>query len=148
MYTVMDAEMLGIARVWEEGYKTVALDSHAAIRSCLKLVAGIQRAESCIDGRMLEGGGWQLIWVQRHSGVEDNERADARAKMTTRVGRLALEPCLVTPAGIRQLYPTARRRPTVRVGQKRPPGTNVPTHGQGTDERVAAPGRESPGPVV
>ena len=38
--TVMDAEMLGIARAWEEGYNTIASDTQAAIRRCINVTTG------------------------------------------------------------------------------------------------------------
>jgi len=47
--TVMDAEMVGIAGAWEEGYTTEATDSQAAIKRCINITTGIQRAESWID---------------------------------------------------------------------------------------------------
>jgi len=39
--TVMDAEMVGIAGAWEEGYEIVAVDSQAAIRRCENLMGGV-----------------------------------------------------------------------------------------------------------
>ena len=35
-----------------------------------------------------EGDGLQLTWVKGHSGVERNQEADNRAKMTTVVGQI------------------------------------------------------------
>ena len=58
--TVMDAEMVGIAGVWREGYRVVASDSQAAIRKCLNLASGAQRPGSWIDEEILkfaDGGG-------------------------------------------------------------------------------------------
>jgi len=39
---------LGIAGAWEESYNVVASDSQAAIRRCLNLTSGRQRAGSCV----------------------------------------------------------------------------------------------------
>ena len=44
--TVMDAEMLGIAGAWEEGYRVVASDSQAAVRRCMNLASGAERVRS------------------------------------------------------------------------------------------------------
>ena len=84
--TVMDAEMVGIAGAWEEGYSTVATDSQLAIRRCANITAGIQRAESWIDEKIMraakarEGTVLSLVWVKGYSGVAVNEAGNRRAK--------------------------------------------------------------------
>jgi len=52
--TVMDAELLGIAGAWEEGYTTVKSDSQAAVKRCQNLVSGAQEVRSWIDERVLK----------------------------------------------------------------------------------------------
>jgi len=44
--TVMDAEVLGTAGAWEEGYQTVASHSQAAIMRCRNLTIGQQARRS------------------------------------------------------------------------------------------------------
>jgi len=103
--TVMDAEVLGIAGAWEEGYQTVALDSQAAITRCMNLAAGVTRVGSWIDERIMKAmeeseGRLTLMWVKGHSGVEGNKRADERAKEWVMKGQWGSEPSIATPAGI------------------------------------------------
>jgi len=106
--TVMDAEMLGIAGAWEEGYTVVKSDSQAAIKRCQNLASGAQEARSWIDERavkaMNKGGERRLEWVKGHSGVEGNEQADKRAREGVERGVWRSDPSLATPAGIRQAY--------------------------------------------
>ena len=107
--TVMDAEVLGIAGAWEEGYTVVKSDSQAAIKRCQNLVSGMQEARSWIDERVVRaargrGGGLSLEWVKGHSGVEGNELADERAREGVARGVWRSDPSLTTPAGIRQTY--------------------------------------------
>jgi len=118
--TVMDAEMIGIAGAWEEGYTVVATDSQAAVKRCVKLTAGIQRGESWIDERVIraaegrEGSKLGLIWVKGHSGVEGNELADRRAKEKVMEGIWNSGQNLATPAGIRQAYPLYHGEPHMK----------------------------------
>jgi len=58
MATVMDAEMVGIAGAWEEGYKIVASDSQAATRRCINLTTGVQKGRSWIDEKVLRAAKW------------------------------------------------------------------------------------------
>ena len=106
--TVMDAEVLGIAGAWEEGYTVMKSDSQAAIKRCQNLASGAQEARSWIDERVVEalneGGEKRLEWVKGHSGVEGNERADERAREGVEKGVWRSDPSLATPAGIRQAY--------------------------------------------
>jgi len=74
--TVMDAEMIGIAGAWEEGFRVVASDRQAAISRCLNLASGVQKGGSWIDEKILRllnkgkgGKGRSLMWVRGHSGV-------------------------------------------------------------------------------
>ena len=102
--------MVGIAGAWREGYEVVAMDSEAAIGRCRNLISGTQSGRSWIDEEILElGGGKTLMWVKGHSGVEGNERADARAKDAVSKGQWFSTPSLATPAGIRQAYPLYER---------------------------------------
>ena len=55
--TVMDADVLGIAGAWEEGYTVVKSDSQAAIKRCQNLVSGAQEVRSWIDERVVREGG-------------------------------------------------------------------------------------------
>jgi len=108
--TVADAEMVGIAGAWEEGYQTVASDSQTAITRCMNLASGVTRAGSWIDEKAVRamrrmGGRLTLMWVKGHSGVKGNEQADERAKEWVMKGQWGSEPSLATPAGIRQAYP-------------------------------------------
>ena len=118
---VMDAEVLGIAGAWEEGYRAVATDSQAAVTRCMNLASGATRIRSWIDERTVKamkeatsGGKLALMWVKGHSGVEGNERADERAKEEVRKGQWRSEPRIATPAGIRQAYPLFRREPHMK----------------------------------
>jgi len=52
--TVMDAEMIGIAGAWEEGYTTVTSDSQAAIRRYLNLTTGVHGGRSWIDEEIIQ----------------------------------------------------------------------------------------------
>ena len=52
--TVMDAELLGIAGAWEEGYTVVKSDSQAAVKRCQNLASGVQEARSWIDERVIK----------------------------------------------------------------------------------------------
>jgi len=107
--TVMDAEVLGIAGAWEEGYTVVKSDSQAAIKRCQNLISAIQEPRSWIDERVMRaagrrGGVLRLEWVKGHSGVEGNEKADKRAREGVARGVWESDPSLATPAGIRQAY--------------------------------------------
>jgi len=80
--TVIDAEMVGIAGAWREGYRGVASDSQAAIKRCLNLTSGAQKAGSWIDDDIVtlaseNKGEWErsLILVNGHSGIAGNEEA-------------------------------------------------------------------------
>ena len=113
--TVMDAEVLGIAGAWEEGYTVVKSDSQAAIKRCRNLISGTQEVRSWIDERVVmaaEGRevGRGLEWVKGHSGVEGNERADERAREGVERGVWRSDPSLATPAGIRQAYPLFQKK--------------------------------------
>jgi len=116
----MDAEMIGIAGAWEEGYTAVASDSQAVIKRCVKLTTGIQRGESWIVERAIKAAGergktkLKLIWVKGHSGVTRNEMADKRAKDKVMEGIWNSDRSLATPAGIRQAYPLYRREPHMK----------------------------------
>lgn len=46
---VTNAELLGIAMAWEEGYNTVASDSQVAIQRCTNLSSGAQKGRSWVD---------------------------------------------------------------------------------------------------
>jgi len=123
--TVMDAEMVGIAGAgaWEEGYKTVASDSQAAIARCVNLAAGIQEPRSWIDEKAMKaareaGTKLELMWVKGHSGVTGNEEADRRAKETVMKGIWESRRSLSTPAGIRQTYPLFRREAQMKWGRE------------------------------
>jgi len=111
----MDAEVLGIAGAWEEGYTTVKSDSQAAIRRCINLLTATHGARSWIDERVIKAakkneGARTLVWVKGHSGEEGNERADRRAKERVAEGVWKSERDLATPAGIRQTYPLHERK--------------------------------------
>jgi len=110
--TVMDAEVLGIAGAWEEGYKEVRSDSQAAIKRCQYLLSGAQKVRSWIDERIVRaaGEGVTLEWVKGHSGVEGNEQADRRAREGVEKGVWRSDPSLATPAGIRQAYPLFQKK--------------------------------------
>jgi len=115
--TVMDAEMIGVARAWEEGYETVAVDSQAAIRRCVNLIEGVQRGGSWIDERVIKAVGEaerRMIWVKGHSGCSGNEAADKRAKDKVREGIWNSDRSLATPAGIRQAYPLFSKEPHMK----------------------------------
>jgi len=115
--TVMDAEMVGIAGAWEEGYTTVATDSQAAIKTCINLTTGVHTGRSWIEERIIEaakkaaGAKLRIVWVKGHSGIEGNELADKRAKDKVAEGVWNSDPSLATPAGIRQAYPLHSREP-------------------------------------
>ena len=112
--TVMDAELLGIAGAWEEGYTVVKSDSQAAIRRCQNLASGAQEARSWIDERVIKARnrseGRRVEWVKGHSGEEGNEEADKRAKEGVDRGVWRSDPSLATPAGIRQTYQLFQRK--------------------------------------
>ena len=112
--TVMDAELLGIAGAWEEGYTKVKSDSQAAIKRCQNLASGVQEIRSWIDERVVRArnrrGGPNVEWVKGHSGVEGNEQADKRAKEGVDRGVWRSDPSLATPAGIRQAYQLYQRK--------------------------------------
>ena len=118
--TVMDAEMIGIAGAWEEGYTTVASDSQAAIKRCVNITTGVQSEKSWIEERVVEaarrrgGGTLKMIWVKGHSGVVGNELADRRAKDEVMKGIWNSDRSLATPAGIRQAYPLYTRTPQMK----------------------------------
>ena len=117
--TVTDAEVLGIAGAWEEGYRTVASGSQTAIARCMNLASGATRVGSWIDEKAVRAmrrleGKLVLIWVKGHSGVEGNELADGRAKEGVRRGQWGSEPSIATPAGIRQAYSLFRREPHLK----------------------------------
>jgi len=106
--TVMDAEMIGIAGAWEEGYEAVAVDSQAAIRRCEKLMEGVQRGAPWIDEKVVKAAGGverRLTWVKGHAGCVGNEAADKRAKEKVEEGIWGNFRSLATPAGIKQAYP-------------------------------------------
>jgi len=109
---VTDAEVLGIAGAWEEGYKEVRSDSQAAIKRCRNLLSGAQEVRSWIDERVMRAAeeGLILEWVKGHSGVEGNERADERAREEVERGVWRSDPSLATPAGIRQAYPLFQKK--------------------------------------
>ena len=113
--TVMDAEVLGIAGAWEEGYTVVRSDSQAAIKRCRNLMSGTQEVRSWIDRRVVRvvkgrEAELNLEWVKGHSGEEGNERADRRAREGVERGVWRSDPSLATPAGIRQAYPLFERK--------------------------------------
>ena len=116
--TVMDAEYVGIAGAWEEGYRVVASDSRVAIRRCINRGTGVQVGRSWIDVRILRAAkgrvGLRLVWVNGHSGVGGNEVADRRAKGKVTEGMWNSGPSLATPAGIRQAYPLYSREPQIK----------------------------------
>jgi len=121
--TVANAEMLGIAGAWEEGYRTVTSDSQTAIARCRNLASGATRAGSWIDEKAIRAmkeleGNLVLMWVKGHSGVEGNEKADERAKEWVMRGQWGSEPSTATPAGIRQAYPLFRREPHMKWNRK------------------------------
>jgi len=75
---MLDAELVGIAGAWEEGYNTVASDSQAAIGSSLNLATGAQDSRSWIDERAMKAlkqlnRKAELMWVKGHIGIEGNE---------------------------------------------------------------------------
>jgi len=111
---VMDAELLGIAGAWEEGYTEVRSDSQAAVKRCQNLVAGTQEVRSWIDERVVKansrGGRKRAEWVKGHNGIEGNEKADRRAKEGVDRGVWRSDPSLATPAGIRQTYQLFQRK--------------------------------------
>jgi len=109
--TVTDAEVLGVAGAWEEGYRAVATDRQAAVARCMNLASGAARIRSWIDERAVKAmkdaaleGKLVLMWVKGQRGVEGNERADERAKEGVRSGQWRSEPSIATPAGIRQAF--------------------------------------------
>jgi len=112
--TVMDAELLGIAGAWEEGYTEVRSDSQAAVKRCQNLVSGTQEVRSWIDERVVRandlGRGRSVEWIKGHSGIEGNEEADRRAKEGVDGGVWRSDPSLATPAGIRQAYQLYQRK--------------------------------------
>jgi len=105
----MDAEMLGIARGWDEVHNVIASDSQGATRKCLKLISGVVESRSRIDERVIRSTKGEithaLMWVKGHSGVAGNEIADRRAKVAVMKGQWDSKPSLATPAGIRSAYP-------------------------------------------
>ena len=113
--TVMDAEVLGIAGAWEEGYTVVRSDSQAAIKRCKNQISAIQEPRSWIDERVVRAaemgeGEPKVEWVKGHSGVEGNEQADRRAREGVARGVWESDPSLATPAGIRQTYQLFQKR--------------------------------------
>jgi len=104
----MDAEMIGIAGAWEEGYTAVASDSQAATKRCVNLTTGAQGGRSWIDERVIEAAGkkkgvkLKMAWVKGYSGAAGNEMADKRAKGKVAEGIWNSDPSLAAPAGIRQ----------------------------------------------
>jgi len=52
--SVMDADMLGIARGWNEGHRVLVSDSQASIRRCPNLTSGMLDGRSWIDERVIK----------------------------------------------------------------------------------------------
>ncbi|KAF8416304.1 hypothetical protein EV426DRAFT_700104 [Tirmania nivea] len=103
--TVMDAELLGVARAWKVGRSVVAFDSQGAIGRLRNLC--FEQPRSWIEELAVEeirSGSKTVMWVKGHSGVEGNERADRKAKKVAWVGKTMLRPDIITPAGIRQTF--------------------------------------------
>jgi len=112
MATIADAEAMGVSIAWEE-HDVVALDSAGVIQR----IQGLrdQQPRSWIEERLVRQMVERprtLMWVKGHSGVEGNERADARAKSEVKMGKRVHKPDTVTPAGIRQAYRLHAAAPT------------------------------------
>ena len=104
--TAMDAEMLGISLALESNYRTIALDSQAAITRTTQLY--VEPARSWVELRVqksLTTAPCTLMWVKGHSRVKGNEDADRRANLRAYGGRVTGKADIITPAGIRQDFP-------------------------------------------
>jgi len=118
--TVMDAEMIGIASAWEEGYTTLASDSQAAIKRCVNLTTRVHEGRSWIDEKVTKVANEcglakpTMTWVKGHSGVAGNEEADRRAKEKVAEGVWNSDRSIARPAGIRQTYPLYRGEPHMK----------------------------------